>query len=113
MGCYVCHTTFVQEELALVHLKAKVGCIKCHGLSDKHANDENVGATKPDITFKRPQIDHGCVECHEGHDAPAQKVVARLIERHLPPQTPPVCTECHGMHKIEQGEGLGTKVQGS
>jgi hypothetical protein len=101
-ACYVCHVTFVKEELAKVHLAAKVACVKCHGLSDKHANDENIGATKPDITFKRAQIDASCIKCHEAHDAPARKVVARFEERHLPASPAPVCTECHGMHKIEK-----------
>jgi hypothetical protein len=99
-ACYVCHMTFVKEELAKVHLKEKVGCIECHGLSDKHANDENIGATKPDITFKRQQVDASCDKCHETHDAPAKKVVARLSERHLPANPAPICTDCHGQHKI-------------
>jgi mono/diheme cytochrome c family protein len=36
---------------ANIHLQAKVGCIDCHGISAGHANDEDIGATKPDITF--------------------------------------------------------------
>jgi hypothetical protein len=99
-ACYVCHMTFVKEELAKVHLKAKVGCIQCHGLSAKHANDENIGATKPDITFKHDQIDPACAKCHEGHNVPAKKVVARFTERHLPANSAPICTDCHGQHKI-------------
>jgi len=111
-GCYVCHTTFVKEDLALVHLKNKVGCIKCHGVSDKHANDEHVGATKPDITFKRPQIDANCVACHDTHDAPAKAVVARFLERRLAAGTAPVCTDCHGTHKIDRSaaeKGTGAR----
>ena len=101
-ACYVCHMTFVKEELAKVHLKAKIGCIQCHGLSDKHANDENIGATKPDITFQRKQIDPSCGKCHEGHNAPATKVVARFVERRLPADSAPTCTDCHGTHKIKR-----------
>lgn len=104
-GCYVCHIPFVKEELSKVHLKAKVACVKCHGLCDKHANDENIGATKPDITYKRHQIDAACVKCHEKHDAPALKVIARFQQRRLPPSPVAVCTECHGTHKIEKPEG--------
>jgi hypothetical protein len=99
-GCYVCHMTFVKEELAKTHLKAKVGCIQCHGLSAKHANDENIGATKPDITFKREQVDASCGKCHAEHNVPAKKVVARFVERRLPASAAPVCTDCHGQHKI-------------
>jgi RNase P subunit RPR2 len=100
-ACYVCHTLFVKEELSRVHLEDKVTCIKCHGLSAAHANDENVGATLPDVVFKRRQVDAMCVECHETHDAPAREVVVRFVERRLSPKSPPTCTDCHGRHKIE------------
>lgn len=99
-ACYVCHMTFVKEDLARVHLKAKVPCTKCHGLSDKHANDEHIGATKPDITYRRDQIDASCTKCHEKHDAAAKKVIARFVERKL--SGTPTCTGCHGTHKIER-----------
>jgi cytochrome c553 len=101
-ACYVCHITFVKEELSKVHLAAKVACVKCHGLSDKHANDENIGATKPDIMYKRDQIDASCVKCHERHDVPPGKVIARFEERKLGISTKPVCSDCHGTHKIER-----------
>ena len=100
-ACYVCHMTFIKEELSRTHLKEKVGCIKCHGLSADHANDEDIGATKPDITFKHDRVDKMCGECHEEHDAPARKVVARFIERKLTAKTT-ACTDCHGTHKIER-----------
>jgi len=98
--CYVCHMTFVREEISKVHFKEKVTCIKCHGLSAGHANDEHVGATKPDKLYKRHQIDAMCAECHEDHDAPAVEVIARFLEC-KPNQSPAVCTDCHGKHKIE------------
>jgi len=101
-ACYVCHIPFVKEELAKVHLAEGISCAQCHGLSDKHANDENIGATKPDITFRRDQIDAGCEKCHTTHDAPASKVLARFAERKLSLQTPAVCTDCHGTHKIDR-----------
>jgi hypothetical protein len=106
LACYVCHTTFIKEEMVQVHLKENIGCIKCHGLSDKHANDENVGATKPDVTFKRPKVDASCAQCHEGHDAPATAVIARFLERHLPADRTPICTDCHGTHKIDRSAAL-------
>lgn len=101
-ACYVCHITFVKEELSKVHLAAKVGCVKCHGLSAKHANDENIGATKPDITFKHDRVDAACKKCHEDHNVPAGKVVGRFVARRLSGSCTPVCTDCHGMHKIEK-----------
>jgi hypothetical protein len=101
-ACYVCHMTFIKEDLAKQHLVAKVGCIKCHGLSEKHANDENIGTSKPDILFPRGGIDAGCVKCHEKHDVSARKVIARFVDRRLPSTPTPVCTDCHGHHKIEK-----------
>ena len=103
-ACYVCHIPFVKEEMSKVHLKAKVTCIKCHGLSAAHANDEDVGATKPDIFFNRRQVDGMCVKCHKGHRAAARQVVARFIQRRLSPELPAVCTDCHGTHKIKRPE---------
>jgi formate-dependent nitrite reductase cytochrome c552 subunit len=100
VACYVCHMTFVKEELARVHLAGKVACINCHGPCVKHANDENIGATRPDIIFKRSEVDAACIKCHKGHDVAAVKVIARFKERKLPLSQSAVCTDCHGMHRI-------------
>jgi formate-dependent nitrite reductase cytochrome c552 subunit len=94
--------TFVGEEIAKRHLAEKVGCIQCHGPSEKHANDENIGATPPDIRYKRDQVDAACAKCHDGHDVPARKVVARFHDRKLPADTSPMCTDCHGLHRIDR-----------
>jgi hypothetical protein len=101
-ACYVCHMTFVKEDLAKTHLANKIGCVKCHGVSAKHANDEDIGATKPDITFRRADVDASCQKCHEGHNVPARRVVARLIERNLSSRGAVICTDCHGTHKIDR-----------
>jgi hypothetical protein len=103
-ACYVCHVTFIKEELAKTHLGKAVTCIKCHGPSEKHANDENIGATKPDITFKRGQVDPSCGQCHKGHNVSANKVIARFRERKLPNNLGPTCTDCHGTHRIAKAD---------
>jgi hypothetical protein len=100
-ACYVCHMLFVKEAISKDHLKAGVGCIKCHGLSAGHANDEDVGATPPDVVFARDQVDPMCCECHQAHDVAPEEVVARFLERALPAGSKPVCTDCHGHHRIE------------
>ena len=99
-ACYVCHMTFIFEELSKVHLAEKVTCVECHGISAPHANDEDIGATKPDKTYKRCQVNAACRKCHKKHDAKPEEVIARWIEIGLPKQKP-VCTDCHGTHKIE------------
>lgn len=101
-ACYVCHIPFVKEELAKVHLAEGISCAKCHGLSDKHANDEHIGATKPDIVYSRDKVDKSCEECHDTHDAPAKQVLARFRQRKLSLQKPVICTDCHGTHKIDR-----------
>jgi hypothetical protein len=100
-ACYVCHIPFLTEHLARSHMLQDIGCVNCHGLSAAHANDENIGATKPDITFTRDEIDKSCAECHDTHDVPANQVVARFVQRKLSTKTPTVCVDCHGSHKIE------------
>ena len=69
-ACYVCHVTFVDEPLAVEHLQAKITCIDCHGTSQGHANDEDIGATPPDIVIKRPQVNRSCRKCHKGARCP-------------------------------------------
>lgn len=100
-ACYVCHMTFVREELVRTHLKAEVTCIACHGLSDKHANDEDIGATKPDVVLTREAVNDSCRACHPTHDVAPEAVIARWLERGLT-ESPPVCTDCHGSHRIER-----------
>ncbi len=101
-ACYVCHMTFVKEEISRIHLAEEIGCVKCHGLSAAHANDEDIGATKPDIMFARNEVDKACGKCHPTHDAPATEVVARFVERELPKEPTPVCTDCHGEHRVAE-----------
>ncbi len=108
-ACYVCHMTFVREELTAVHLDQKIGCVQCHGISDGHANDENIGATPPDKAFERDQIDPFCRTCHETHDVAPEKIIARWMERSKrkatsqPVDQTAACTDCHGNHAIAGG----------
>jgi hypothetical protein len=97
-ACYVCHMMFVKEELSKTHLRAKITCIRCHGISAGHANDEDIGATPPDISFKRNQVNTMCLKCHESHDIGTEEVGAG--------KDPPVCTDCHGGHKIDHIQGV-------
>jgi|GEM_PF-1119623 len=93
-ACYVCHMTFVGEELSKTHLRAKVTCIHCHGLSAGHANDEDIGATPPDVTFNRDEVDAMCLKCHDRHEVLAEETTVQKQQ--------PVCTDCHGKHGISR-----------
>ena len=91
-ACYVCHIGFVKEQISKVHLSKDITCIHCHGLSASHANDENIGATLPDITFERDEVDIMCLKCHTRHTIPSVELSKY--------QSHPVCTDCHGTHRL-------------
>ena len=101
-ACFVCHANYDEEEMADQHAKANVACTECHGQSAAHRNDEN-NITPPDRMYPLAAIDPGCVKCHETHDAPARKVIARSQERSLTQKDPKelVCTDCHGDHRLK------------
>jgi hypothetical protein len=102
-ACYVCHGNYDGEELALIHAKEDVGCDECHGESIDHRNDED-NITPPDVMYPADTIDEKCEECHDTHDVPATKVIARWQKR-CPSKTDAselVCTDCHGQHRLKQ-----------
>lgn len=102
-ACYVCHENYRGETLAMVHAKASVSCLDCHGASLKHRDDED-HLTPPEIMFPAAEIDAACAECHDTHDAPARQVLARWQQR-CPEKTDlatVVCTDCHGEHRLER-----------
>jgi len=100
--CYVCHANYDSEELVLAHAKQNIGCVKCHGDSYAHRNDED-NITPPDILYAEEMIGKACRECHETHDAPAVEVIARWQERCPAKEDPKtiVCTDCHGKHRLK------------
>ena len=101
-ACYVCHVNFQDEELVTQHAVGDTGCVDCHGKSYPHRNDEN-NTTPPDIMIPREKIEASCLKCHETHNAPAAKVIARLQERlpRIPSSAQPLlCTDCHGFHRL-------------
>jgi formate-dependent nitrite reductase cytochrome c552 subunit len=101
-ACYVCHANYQEEELVGWHAVEDTGCVDCHGDSFAHRNDEN-NTTPPDVMFPANKIDANCAECHEEHDVPADKIIARFLER-CPEKNDPktlVCTDCHGQHRLK------------
>lgn len=111
--CYVCHIPFAKEPLAVVHAKAKVWCIKCHGPSAGHMQDEDVGATPADIAYEKHQVDPMCSKsgCHEPEKHPLVNARVRFgrlrygrqVQEEIkgrPVEVTGVCTDCHGRHWI-------------
>lgn len=92
--CYVCHLNYEEEEFALAHARAEIGCEDCHGESTPHCSDED-NITPPDIMFAKAKINPSCLACHaqdklsEVHEP----VVAGTAEEKY-------CTDCHGEHRL-------------
>ena len=101
-ACFVCHANYEEEPLAALHAHENVGCTDCHGKSFPHRNDEN-NTTPPDVMYPSSAIVAACRECHETHDAPAEKVVARWLARCPQKEDAKalVCTDCHGQHRLK------------
>jgi hypothetical protein len=112
LACYCCHANYKEEPLAQEHAKANIGCVKCHGESFAHRNDED-NITPPDVMFPPQRIAANCGPCHKGHDVPAVAVVARWQEQC--PKTDPeriVCTDCHGRHRLASRQVRWDKTTG-
>jgi hypothetical protein len=98
--CFVCHINYTQEDIAVTHARAGIGCNSCHGESDEHIADESWASggngTAPDRMYTRDQINPACMACH-----PKSTIEA--------PQHEPMfagtddakyCTDCHGKHRL-------------
>jgi len=100
-SCLRCHQNYRIEPLALVHARSRVGCISCHGKSAAHIRDDKK-LRPPDVMYVDSAIDPSCSECHEDHNVPPAKVIARWRQR-CPEKTDPTkitCTDCHGDHRL-------------
>jgi len=101
-ACFVCHANYEEELFAVEHAKVNCGCMKCHGPSLAHRDDED-NITPPDVMFPPEAIEANCKKCHDGHDAPAVMVIARWQEC-CPEKTDPktlLCMDCHGKHRLK------------
>jgi hypothetical protein len=96
--CYVCHANYESEKLVKVHQSEGVGCETCHGMSDKHSQDED-SLTPPDVIFAAAKVASYCGQCHEKRDLldgdeSHEKFFAGQVE---PDKT---CTSCHDMKHV-------------
>ena len=100
--CYDCHANYLEEPIAVAHAKENITCVKCHGESTAHSNDEE-NITPPNRMYPAARIDSMCRECHETHEASARKIIA-CWQKRCPQKTDPsqlVCTDCHGEHRLK------------
>jgi hypothetical protein len=87
--CYECHIDFRAEELVVAHEKHGVTCVRCHGASQPHMDDE-ARRTPADATFRGKAGDVFCLTCH-GSSRQHAAEVAKM-------DPPRACTRCHGKH---------------
>jgi len=98
--CFVCHINYMQEDIAVTHARADIGCADCHGQSDEHIADESWASggngTAPEIMYPRPKINPACMDCHpkDKLDTDQHKSLFANFEK-------TVCTDCHGEHRLE------------
>lgn len=98
--CFVCHISYIQEELAVTHARAGMGCAQCHGESDAHIDDESWTSggkgTAPDRIYAPQEVDRFCMACHAGDTF--------NDDNHTPPAADQSqkqrCTDCHGSHLL-------------
>ena len=98
--CFVCHVNYIQEDIAVTHARANIGCATCHGESDKHIADESWASggngTPPDIMYPRPKINPFCMGCHAKSTIDTEQhkplFVAGAEQKY--------CTDCHGDHRL-------------
>jgi hypothetical protein len=97
--CFVCHINYMQEDIAVIHARADIGCAGCHGESDEHIADESWASggngTAPYIMYPQPKINPFCMGCHtkDKIDTDQHKPLFANFEK-------TVCTDCHGNHRL-------------
>ena len=97
--CFVCHVNYMEEDIAVIHARADIGCAGCHGESDEHIADESWAyggnGTAPETMFPKPEINPFCMGCHpkDKIDAVQHKLLFANMEKM-------VCTDCHGKHRL-------------
>ena len=98
--CHHCHLNYIDEDVAVVHAEANIGCDDCHGNCDEHIADESWAdggnGTPPEIMYTRQQVNPCCLECHPkdelgkpDHDS---FLAGTAKEKY--------CTDCHGDHRL-------------
>lgn len=101
--CHHCHLNYIDEELAVVHARAKIGCADCHGNCDAHIADESWASggngTAPGVMYTKEKINPFCLDCH-----PREKIDTLDKTQHKAlfagTSTEKYCTDCHGDHRL-------------
>jgi hypothetical protein len=106
--CRACHLDFDEDELALNHEIAGIGCERCHGESLRHRSDE-ANITPPQLMYPKERINPTCMMCHPRHEIQHQEEHRPILEAGLSifedeegagddPDARKYCIDCHGPH---------------
>jgi hypothetical protein len=98
--CHICHLNYMQEDIAVTHSKANIGCADCHGDCDAHIADESWASggngTPPGIMYPPDKVNSFCMSCHTKGKID--------VEQHKPlfagTAKEKYCTDCHGDHRL-------------
>jgi len=100
--CFVCHLNYMQEDIAVVHARADIGCVKCHGDCDAHIADESWASggngTPPGVMYPREKVNPLCMGCHPKDKIPAARHAAFFAGT----AKEAYCTDCHGKHRLAE-----------
>jgi len=115
--CYVCHLALKTERITDIHAKEGVGCVKCHGASDDHMQDE-MQMTTPDVLWGRRQVDAMCGKCHEEPHEDVEAKVKGFVAKWRGRQRPngravndkSICTDCHGTHNLDEKKEFAQRL---
>jgi len=98
--CHVCHMNYFQEDVAVIHARAYIGCADCHGESDAHIADESWASggngTPPEIMYPREKVNTFCMGCHPKNTIAGPQHTAVFAGK--PEENR--CTDCHGEHRL-------------
>ncbi len=101
--CIVCHMNYVKEDIAVTHARVNIGCVRCHGESDAHIDDESWSwggkGTPPDIMYVTEKINPFCTGCHSKDKLNAARHRDVLAGTYPEFNT---CTDCHGDHRLSR-----------
>jgi hypothetical protein len=103
--CMACHADFEEDELALDHKLAGIGCERCHGESERHRSDE-ANITPPELMYPKARINPTCMMCHPRHEiehvqhhaailAGAETIFDEKADESAS-SSPQYCMDCHG-----------------
>ena len=118
--CRACHLDLDEEELALDHELAGIGCERCHGESLRHRSDE-ANVTPPELMYPKERINPTCMMCHPRQDINHVKDHQPILEAGLSVfQEAPsggnakkYCTDCHGQkHRMQNRTTRWNKATG-